>query len=182
MSKINKEDRKIIRVLLVLILVMTISIQSKAQHHDHHGHHHSRNEIGLSGGALYSLEHKEWGVGTHLHYYRTLGDHSKWALGAMAEYAYVHGSHFTLGAGAKYQLTEKLGIGVLPGITFLQHDDDAHVADYGNHENKAIFSTHFELVYDLFYWNGFHFGPVIDYSWSKNDSHGMIGIHAAYCF
>lgn len=170
--------------LLILIFCMVVSVRLNAQDHhlDHdHGHHHSRNEIGFSGGAIYSFDHKEWGVGTHLHYYRTLGMHSKWSLGGMAEYVQVHGAHFTLGAGFKFQFTEKLGIGVLPGITFLSHDH-SHDEDHAEHDKKAIFSAHFELVYDLFHWDKFHLGPVIDFSWSKNDSHSMIGIHAAFSF
>lgn len=178
--------RRFITLLLILPILCGISTQLIAQEHGqhHHGHSHSRNEIGVSGGAIYSFDHKEWGTGAHLHYYRTLGDHSKWSLGGMAEYANIHGSHITVGAGAKYQLTDRFSVGVLPGVTFFHHDDDHTHVDLPDHDHdkKVMFSTHFELVYDLFHWEKFHLGPVVDFSLSKNDSHGMIGIHAAYCF
>ncbi len=145
-----------------------------------HGHEHSRNEIGLSGGALYAFDHEVWGGGVHLHYFRTLGLHSKWSLGGSVEQAWIDGNHFNISAGVKYQLFDRLSIGVLPGVTFFSHDE-ADIHDTHESEN-ARFTLHFELVYDLFHWDRFHLGPAFDYSWTKNDSHAMIGIHFAYCF
>jgi len=171
--------KKFLSVFLIIFL-STISLQAQ----EHHGHHHARNEIGLSGGAIYSFDHSSWGGGLHFHYYRTFGDHSKWSFGAMAEQVWVDGGHTTLGAGIKYQISDRFSVGVLPGITFLKHDEHE---DHGDHshshsENKTQFSMHFELVYDLFHWEKFHLGPVVDFSWSKDDSHGMIGVHAAFTF
>lgn len=45
--------------------------------HAQHNHSHQRNEIGMSTGALYATDHKEWGAGLHIHYFRTLGNHSR---------------------------------------------------------------------------------------------------------
>jgi hypothetical protein len=151
-----------------------------AQEHEHHGHEHSRNEIGFSGGALYAFGHNEWGSGLHLHYFRTLRLHSKWSLGGGVEQVWVDGSHFNVGAGVKYQLLERLSISALPGISFISHNEtDAHSAEK---PPKTLFALHLELVYDLFHWDKFHLGTVLDYSWEKRDSHAMLGIHAAYCF
>lgn len=168
-----------IYALITMLLTTVAHFQLMAQHHDHQ---HSRNEIGLSAGPIYSFEHSEWGAGAHLHYYRTFGDHSKWAWGGMVEYVKVHDDHFTLGAGVNYQVTGKLSIGILPGITFFHHGNNDHHAEKHEHNKKAAFSTHIEAVYDLFHWKEFHFGAVVDFSLSKDDSHGMIGVHAAYCF
>ena len=146
----------------------------------HSGHEHSRNEIGFSGGPLYSFEHNEWGAGIHLHYFRTLGQHSKWSLGGGIEHAWADGNHFNVGAGVKYQLLERLSVAAVPGITFLSHKKaDAYNA---NEAHKSLLTLHFELVYDIFHWENFHLGPVFDYSWTKNDSHAMLGIHVAFCF
>jgi len=167
---------KIYAVLFLSLLYMPFVY---TQEHGHGGHEHSRNEIGFSGGPLYSFEHKEWGAGIHLHYFRTLGLRSKWSLGAGIEHAWVDGNHFNVSAGVKYQLLERMSIAALPGITFLSHKSDEH----NMHEtNKSLFTLHFELVYDIFHWEKFHLGPVFDYSWTKNDSHAMLGIHAAFCF
>ena len=165
--------------ILAIVFAMSIFNISKAQYN--HDHHHSRNEIGLSSGGIYSLEHKSWGKGMHLHYYRTFNEHSKWSFGVMSEYVRTHDAHFTFGAGIKYQPFENLGIAVLPGMTFLQHEHDDEHSNH-RHDEKIKFSVHFELIYDLLHWGNFHLGPVVDFSWSKNDAHGMIGIHAAYCF
>lgn len=151
---------------------------------EHHGHSHSRNEVGISGGAVYSFDHSQWGPGVHVHYYRTLGEHSRWSVGGMVEYVSVHGDHMAVGAGVKYQLTEKLSFGVLPGATFLRHEEHEHHGDHSHvhKDRETLFSVHVELVYDLFHWDKFHLGPVIDYSYARKDSHGMIGVHGAFCF
>ena len=149
-------------------------------HEQQHEHEHSRNEIGFSGGALYAFGHDEWGGGLHLHYFRTLKLHSKWSIGASIEHAWADGNHFNTGAGVKYQLFDRLSISALPGISFISHNKtDTHSA---NEPRKTLFSLHFELVYDLFHWENFHLGTVLDYSWEKSDQHAMLGIHAAFCF
>ena len=150
------------------------------QEHEHNRHEHLQNEIGFSSGVLYAFGHKEWGYGTHLHYFRMLGMHSKWSLGGSIEHACVDGNHFNVGAGVKYQLFDRLSISALPGVTILSHNG---TETHNTHDlRKALFSLHFELVYDLFHWEKFHLGTVLDYSWEKNDSHTMLGIHAAFCF
>lgn len=151
-----------------------------AQEHEHHAHEHSRNEIGFSGGVLYAIGHNEWGSGLHLHYFKTLKLYSKWSLGGGIEQALVDGSHFNVSAGVKYQIFDRLSVSALPGMSFISHKE---IDTHDTHEpKKALFTLHFELVYDIFHWNKFHLGAVLDYSWERNDQHAMIGIHTAYCF
>ena len=152
-----------------------------AQEHEHeHEHEHLRNEIGLGSGALYSLGHETWGVGTHLHYFRTLGMHSKWSLGGGVEQVWGIGSHFNVGAGVKYQLFNRMCLSLAPGITFFSHNE---IEAHRRHKSqKTWFTTHFELIYDLFHWEHFHVGTVFDYSLTKDDSHVALGIHTAFCF
>ncbi len=167
------------RILFVLLLT-GLAFPVCAQEHAEHAH--PRNEIGLSGGAIYSFDHKAWGGGLHLHYFRTLGPHSKWSVGGMVEEVWLHGGHFSIGAGAKFEPFPRFSIGLLPGVTFLRHDGDADHDDHGHTSRKALFSTHIELVYDLFHWKKFHLGPAVDFSVSSGDSHAMIGVHGAYAF
>ena len=163
---------------IILLSCLFCTLFSYAQEHDKH--EHARNEIGFSSGALYAFKHNEWGCGTHLHYFRTLSLHSKWSLGGGIEHAWVDGTHFNVGAGVKYQLFDRLSISALPGVIFFLHNE---TGTPNTHERgKTLFSLHFELVYDLFHWEKFHLGTVLDYSWAKKDSHAMIGIHAAFCF
>jgi len=151
-----------------------------AQENEHDKHEHARNEIGFSGGALYALSHNELGGGVHLHYFRTLSLHSKWSLGGGVEYAWVDGNHFNVGAGIKYQLFDRMSISTFPGVTFLPHNEtDTHNT---NEQRNTLFTFHFELVYDLFHFEKFHLGVVLDYSFGEKDSHAMIGLHTAFCF
>ena len=172
---------KYLKIYIILFSGLFSMSFVRAQEHGHDSHAHLRNEIGFSGGPLYSFEHKEWGAGIHLHYFRTLGVHSKWSLGAGFEHAWVDGNHVNVSAGIKYQLLERMSIAALPGVTFLSHKSDTQ--GMGMHEaHKPLFTLHFECVYDIFYWENFHLGPVFDYSWTKKDSHAMLGIHVAFCF
>ena len=168
---------------MTMLLLCLAPINVKAQEH---GHSHARNEIGISPGATYSPSHKTWGFGIHAHYFRTLSEHSRWAIGGSVEQVSSHGSHWSLSVGPKYQILDRLSVAVMPGITFFKHseddhDHDTHAAD-DPHDARRRFSLHTELVYDLIHLDRFHMGPTIDYSWSKNDSHFMIGIHCAYSF
>lgn len=167
--------------LYILALLILSSIQMYAQEYEHE---HARNEIGISPGITYSPSHDEWGFGIHAHYFRTLSEHSPWALGGSLEYVASHGSHWTISAGPKYTLFDKLNLGVMPGVTFFKHNHEAGHEEEHNHEhtNKAQFSMHFELSYDLIHTKHFHFGPAIDYSWTRHDNHLMLGIHCAYGF
>jgi hypothetical protein len=169
-----------LKKFVILFFALFCTPYIYAQEHSHATHEHSRNEIGLSTGVFYALEHKAWGSGVHLHYFRTLNPHAEWSLGGSLEQAWVDGGHFNLSAGVKYQLFTRMSIALLPGVTFFSHDEtDTHDT---HKPEKGLFAIHSELVYDLFSWKNFHLGTVIDYSWTKNDSHIMLGIHTAFCF
>lgn len=166
-------------ILSLLVVLMLFPASVFSQEHDHS---HARNEIGISPGATYSPSHHNWGFGLHAHYFRTLGDHSPWALGVSLEQVYAHGAHWTVSAGAKYTLFDKLNLAIMPGVTFFKHEDE-HAHEEGHeHTSKARFSVHLEVGYDLIHWKHFHLGPAIDYSWSNNDTHFMFGVHCAYGF
>lgn len=152
-----------------------------------HNHEHKRNEIGINTGALYALDDKHWGAGVHFHYFRNLGDHSRWAIGGFVEQTFFFDSHFSFGAGVKFNAIDRLYVSAMPGVAFVKHDHSHHhdhEDELHNHDNKtkAKFSVHGELVYVLFEREGFHMGPAFDYSWSKDDSHIMFGVHAAIDF
>lgn len=167
-------------IIFLLILVAILSCPSSL-YGQGHSHSHARNEVGISPGAIYSPSHNSWGFGIHAHYFRTLGDHSRWAFGGGVEKAFLHGGHWTIGAGARYNLLDCLSIAVMPGVTFLNHDEHEG-EEMHSHAAETKFSLHVEVAYDLFHLEHFHFGPAIDYSWSKGDSHFMLGIHCAYLF
>lgn len=156
-----------------------------AQHDDEH-HHHGLNEIGVNFGSLYAIDDKGWGAGVHMHYFRSLGEHSRWAIGGFVEQTLFMDNHFAMGVGAKFNLLDRLSLTAMPGIVFTKHDHSDHDHDHEDHSHdnstKTKFSVHTELTYVLFEWGKFHMGPAIDYSWSKDDSHMMLGVHAAFDF
>lgn len=182
-------EKRLVDKVKAIIIIFAISCNTainaqelghEAHNHGHEAHEHSRNEIGLSSGALFAFDHKEWGGSVHIHYFRTLSPQSKWSLGGSLEQAWVDGSHFNISVGGKYQIFNRMSIAILPGLTFISHKDEV-TQDLSN-QAKGLLSIHSELIYDLFYWEDFHLGAAIDYSWEKNDSHSMLGIHAAYSF
>lgn len=170
-------------ILYIIALAALFPVSGISQEH---AHAHARNEIGISPGVTYSPSHEEWGFGVHAHYFRTLGEHSPWALGGSLEYVASHGSHWTISAGPKYTLFHKLNLAIMPGVTFLNHEaghEEPEAHDHAHaHPNKAQFSLHLELAYDLIHTERFHFGPAIDYAWTRHDNHLMLGIHCAYGF
>lgn len=167
------------KALFILLMLFPVALSAQ----EIHSHSHARNEVGISPGVTYSPSHDAWGFGLHAHYFRTLGEHSPWAIGGSLEGVWSHGNHWTVGAGARYTLFDRLNLAVMPGITFFTHDEDGHSMDGDDsHGNNPRFSLHVELVYDLIHWKQFHLGPAVDYSWSKHDSHFMLGVHCAYGF
>ncbi len=164
------------KLLIFILFFFTLPAIAWAQAADEHQHAHGRNEIGISPGAVYCLEHNEWGFGLHTHYFRTFSAHSKWSFGGGFETVWTDGMHFTVGAGIKYQILETLSIAAMPGVTFLKHEE------HGEEGFHAQFGFHAEIVYDIFHTEKFHLGPLLDYAWTNEDSHFMLGVHFAYTF
>ena len=95
--------------ILVVLAAATSVLGLRAQERAGHGEHaHPRNEAGLSLGAAYGIEHKEWAPAIHAHYFRTLAPHSRWALGAGIEFIPGEERHWEIGAGARFQVLNDL--------------------------------------------------------------------------
>lgn len=153
--------------ILVVLAAATSVLGLRAQERAGHGEHaHPRNEAGLSLGAAYGIEHKEWAPAIHAHYFRTLAPHSRWALGAGIEFIPGEERHWEIGAGARFQVLNDLQLSLMPGISIV---------------DKAKFSLHTEAVYEAIHLGGFHFGPVVGYAWTRDHSHVSAGIHARFC-
>ena len=154
--------------ILVVLAAATSVLGLRAQERAGHGEHaHPRNEAGLSLGAAYGIEHKEWAPAIHAHYFRTLAPHSRWALGAGIEFIPGEERHWEIGAGARFQVLNDLQLSLMPGISIV---------------DKAKVSLHTEAVYEAIHLWGFHFGPVVGYAWTRDHSHVSAGIHAAFAF
>lgn len=154
---------------LMLILLVLMPASLLAQHHDH-----APNELGVSPGVTYSPSHGEWGFGVHIHYFRTVSHNGRWAVGAAIENVTSKDTHYGISAGASFRILDDLKVSVMPGVSFVMNEES------GGYD--PFFATHFELVYDALHVRNFHFGPVLEYSLSRNDSHGLLGVHIAYAF
>lgn len=167
--------KRVISTAIVFILLGMYT--AYAQEHSHAG----KNEVGISTGVFYAVDDKDWGGGIHLHYFRSIGKSNRWAVGGYLEQAWFEDSHVSVGIGAKFEVLERLCLGAFPGVTLARHH---HEEEGGTDKarTKGEFSMHWELVYDLIEWKLFHLGPVLDYSWSKNDSHITLGVHIAVGF
>ena len=143
----------------------------------------SRNEIGISGGALYSPDHKEWGSSISILYFRSPLYHSKWSFGGGIERVWLDGAHWAFFAGTKYEIFDHFSLSVLPGVMLLNNNHPKNsTTEIADSERKTLFSLHTEIVYDLLNWEKFHLGPAIDYVWAKEHSNFMFGIHGAFGF
>lgn len=138
------------------------------------GHEHQRNELGISPGVTYSPSHKEWGFGVHIHYFRTVSHNGRWAVGGAIENVTSKDTHYGISAGASFRIVDGLKLSVMPGVSFVLNEETGRY--------KPFYATHFELVYDALHVKNFHFGPVLEYSLSRDDSHALLGVHIAYAF
>ena len=167
--------------ILVVLAAATSVLGLRAQERAGHGEHaHPRNEAGLSLGAAYGIEHKEWAPAIHAHYFRTLAPHSRWALGAGIEFIPGEERHWEIGAGARFQVLNDLQLSLMPPqLHNALHPPllppTARVAN-------AKFSLHPEPAYEAIHLGGFHYGPVVGYAWTRDHSHVSAGIHAAFAF
>ncbi|MDR2885335.1 MAG: hypothetical protein LBU95_00945 [Rikenellaceae bacterium] len=148
--------------------------------------HDCRNELGLSGGAIYEPASGEWGAGAHIHFFRTFAPESRWAYGVGLEQVWAGSGHVNMSLGVRYEPWPRLEIALMPGVTFGKHDDhhvDTELDHSDIHEGyRASFAAHAEVVYNLLEAGRWHFGPALDYAWTKEHDHFMLGVHAAYCF
>jgi len=167
-------NRSVFALLLIICLNSGFVFAQDKCHHTH-----DRNEIGFGFGTIYIIGDKVWGQGMHLHYFRSVKPDSRFSWGCGLEQIWAKEErHFSINAGVKYELFEKFDLGVMPGVTFCKHSGDGP----GSGVRHSRFSLHFEAAYNLFNWGNFHLAPVVDFAWSRGDSHLMPGLHIAYCF
>ncbi len=165
---------KRISCLFVFFFIGLISLQAQNDHtdHDHDGHNHGdfKNEIGAAVGVVFDLNEKNMATGFHFHYMRSFG-------GKMHNFGISPGIGFLLGTHRHYTAhlmfvyrpIHGWWIGAGPGITYFEHD------------NEWGYSGHIETGYE-FDAGKVHLGPVVEYSWAKNDQHIMLGLHLGVPF
>ncbi len=128
------------------------------------------NEFGTAIGPVIDVNEKRVGVGLHFHYIRMLKDKLKsFGIGGGIETVFSDQSHYNVSVLFVYRPIHPLWISVGPGITYFDELD------------QTKFSVHLETGYE-FDVNIVHIGPMIEYAFSANDHHFMIGIHVGFPF
>ena len=154
----------------------------EAHDHGHHGHDLSGPELGLSAGYVHLQEEEENVLGVHAHLLKRLGDEGisrYFAIGLGAEYLFSDSAHYAAMLSFAAHPWRGLALSVSPGVQWAEHEDEHE----GEHEAEveAEYSTHIEATY-VFPLGKYDIGPLIDYSWTKDEVHYMIGIHVGLHF
>jgi hypothetical protein len=157
--------------LFSLLLFFAYSTSMNAQHdHDKHDHDLHKNEIGGALGAVFNLNEQHMASGFHIHYMRMFGGKlHNFGVAPGLEFFVGEDKHYTLHVLVIYRPTHGFWLGAGPGVTYFDH-----------HEEIG-FSGHIETGYE-FDAGSIHFGPVIEYTWAKEDQHIMLGIHLGVPF
>jgi hypothetical protein len=146
-----------------------LTFAKDAHDHHHHGHDLSGPELGVSVGYVHLEEEDENVPGVHAHLLHRLGDDGlrrHFAIGAGAEYLFSDEEHYALMFSLAAYPWRGLVLSVSPGVQWAEHEGDT----------EAEYSTHLEAAY-VFPFGDYDIGPVIDYSWTKDEKHYMIGLH-----
>lgn len=166
----HKVFPRLIISLLFTLAPMYICAGNKIIYQTKHTHTHEREEIGVSSGAVYLINDKEWVYGMHVHYVYRAFNNQKFGVGFGYEHLFDEHKHDFVGIIGAYSPIQDLTFSVSPGITI-----------EGEESKESTFTTHFECVYE-FKVKSFHIGPEIDLSYSSHHSHVGAGIHIAYGF
>lgn len=165
------------RINHIVIFAMAICIWSFAEsgfsesihNHTHHSHDTSGLELGVSAGYVHLEEEDEDALGIHSHLLKRLGDEGirrHLAIGLGAEYLFSDEEHYAAMLSLAVYPWRGLVLSVSPGVQWAEHEGDV----------EAEYSTHIEAAY-VFPFGKYDIGPVIDYSWTNDEEHYMIGLH-----
>lgn len=161
-------------ISLCIVSMGQLAIAEDAAGHAHHGHaHHGHDtsgpELGLSAGYVHLEEEDEDVLGVHCHLSQRLGNdgiRKHLAAGIGAEYLFADGEHYALMLTIAAYPWRGLVLSVSPGVQWAEHDGDT----------ETEYATHLEAAY-VFSLGEFDIGPVIGYSWTRDEEHYMVGLH-----
>ena len=163
----------IIPLFIIGSVLFPLSLIAQDEHEhadDEHHHHDQKNEIGGAVGIVFDLNEQATSSGFHLHYARMLpGKLNRFGISPGVEFVFGEHQHYALHLMFLYRPTHGWWIGAGPGISYFGHDDEFEA------------SGHIESGYE-FDAGKIHFGPVLEYSWAKEDKHIMLGLHLGVPF
>ena len=134
-------------------------------------HVHDDWEVGVSVGYANLKTENEEGKNLHLHLMKSLGDEGLaqyFSFGFGAETIITDEKHYGSMLTLAVHPVEDLTLSLSPGFEWAKHDG-------ANWERE--YATHVEATYSFDVADGYHLGPVIGYSKTKDTEHYTIGIH-----
>ncbi len=148
----------------IAMLVFSLSLSAEE-------HHHGEWEIGIAVGYANLKTENEEGENLHLHIMRSLGDEGLaqyFSVGLGAETIRTSETHYGAMLTLAYNPIEALTFAVSPGFEWAKHD--------GVNWNRE-YATHLETTYSFDIAEGYHIGPSIGYSKTKDAEHYTVGVH-----
>ena len=118
------------------------------------------------------INENEWVPGFHLHYGKLLGEKQRFSVGSGVELLLDDHRHSSVALSFGYGLTSALSVAYGPGLDFPLAKDA---------EKAVHLAHHFEISYE-FDMDFLHLGPMVEYGFSSEDQHWMVGIHAGFGF
>jgi hypothetical protein len=135
------------------------------------GHAHGEWELGVSAGyANLKTEHEE-GKNIHLHLMKSLGDEGLaqyFSVGLGAETIITDEKHYGAMLTLAYHPVEDLTLAIAPGFEWAKHNGISWEREY---------ATHYEATYSFDIAEGYHVGPSVGYSSTKDAEHYTVGVH-----
>jgi hypothetical protein len=143
---------------------------------DHHGGHEAHEwELGVSVGYTNLKTEGKEGANIDLHLLKRLdgdGFEKYFSVGFSAEMVVSDENHYVAMIVLAYHPTENLVLSVAPGVEWAKHEESW----------ERVYVTHYEAVYNFDISEGYHIGPVIGYSKTKEAEHYTVGIHIGIPF
>ena len=192
-------DKRVITITMKKLSMALVAMAAAAAPlfaEDHHSSHHAvhpMNEIGISAGCTYAIDHEEFAPILYADYFRRFSHTSNWSFGVAGEYVFSkHTPHLVVGAGVRYVPIHRLHLAVLPGVCvdFPKEHEAGHGSTHHlrNHEHsttavddKVSFALQSEICYELLSYHNFHLAPTFGYSYSVSQgSHVTLGVHLSF--
>ncbi len=140
------------------------------------------NSIGFGMGMAHIISESEWAPAFHLHYSKCIDQKQRFSIGIGMDLLMGDHKHTSATLAIEYSPLPGLSIGYGPGIVFSIGDDPEPVSPNGTTEDHRVhFSQHFELSYE-FDLDFIQIGPMVEYEFSGDDKHIMLGLHAGISF
>lgn len=134
--------------------------------------HEGTNHLGFGVGMSHLINENVWVPAVHLHYGKSLGEKQRFSIGAGLELLMDDHKHMGVVLAMAYKLAPVLTLGYGPGLGFTlakEAEKDIHLG----HHLKIAYEFDLDFI---------HLGPMVEYGFSKEDQHVMVGIHGGFSF